>query len=168
MSHTPVGAKKRTRPSWISEVNIPTFAADQRMTKIKSLIPTLLKLCVMELHNHRMSNLRLPNISLIYSLRTVTRSTTVVLPTHCLLSILSLLPLFWGNQSRLMWLSRCLRVCLCVCLRNPPPPANFWMAEPISMKLGTYIMAPEPISTAYFIKPAYQSVCLHVYPSCRW
>jgi hypothetical protein len=27
-----------------------------------------------------------------------------------------------------------------------------------------YIMAPEPISTAYFINPSHQSVCLYVYP----
>jgi hypothetical protein len=38
------------------------------------------------------------------------------------------------------------------------------MAESIIMKLGTYIMAPEPISTAYFINLSHQSVCLHVYP----
>jgi hypothetical protein len=28
-----------------------------------------------------------------------------------------------------------------------------------------YIMAPEPISTAYVINPSHQSVCLYVYPS---
>jgi hypothetical protein len=32
------------------------------------------------------------------------------------------------------------------------------------MKFGTYIMAPEPISTAHFIKLSHQSVCLYVYP----
>jgi hypothetical protein len=32
------------------------------------------------------------------------------------------------------------------------------------MKLGMYIMAPEPISTAYFINPYKQSVCQYVYP----
>jgi hypothetical protein len=32
------------------------------------------------------------------------------------------------------------------------------------MKLGVYIMASEPISTAYFINPSHQSVCLYVYP----
>jgi hypothetical protein len=32
------------------------------------------------------------------------------------------------------------------------------------MKLGTYTMAPEPISMAYFINPSHQSVCLYVYP----
>jgi hypothetical protein len=32
------------------------------------------------------------------------------------------------------------------------------------MKLGRYIMAPKPISTAYFINPSHQAVCLHVCP----
>jgi hypothetical protein len=27
-----------------------------------------------------------------------------------------------------------------------------------------YIMAPEPISTAYFVNPSHRSVCLYVYP----
>jgi hypothetical protein len=38
------------------------------------------------------------------------------------------------------------------------------MPEPVFMKLGMYIMAPEPISTAYFINPSHQSMCLYVYP----
>jgi hypothetical protein len=37
------------------------------------------------------------------------------------------------------------------------------MAEPVSMKLDMYIMAPKPISTVYFINPSHQSVCLYVY-----
>jgi hypothetical protein len=37
------------------------------------------------------------------------------------------------------------------------------MGEPIFMKFGMYIMAPEPISTAYFINPSHQSACLYVY-----
>jgi hypothetical protein len=41
---------------------------------------------------------------------------------------------------------------------------SVWMPEPIFMKLGMYIMAPEPISSAYFINPSHQSVCLYVYP----
>jgi hypothetical protein len=49
--------------------------------------------------------------------------------------------------------------CLCI----PPPPINFWMPEPIFMKLGVYIMTPEPILTAYFINPSHESVCLYVY-----
>jgi hypothetical protein len=32
------------------------------------------------------------------------------------------------------------------------------------MKLGMCIMAPEPISTAYFINPSHQSAYLYVYP----
>jgi hypothetical protein len=39
------------------------------------------------------------------------------------------------------------------------------MAESIFMKLGMYIMAPVPISTAYFINPSHQFVCLYVYPT---
>jgi hypothetical protein len=41
----------------------------------------------------------------------------------------------------------------------------FGMPEPIFVKLGMYIMEPEPISTAYLISPSHQSVCLYVYPS---
>jgi hypothetical protein len=43
------------------------------------------------------------------------------------------------------------------------PPINFRMAEPIFMKLGIYMMAPEPITMAYFMKISHQSVCLYVY-----
>jgi hypothetical protein len=32
------------------------------------------------------------------------------------------------------------------------------------MKLGTYIMASEPISSTYFKNSSHQSVCLYVYP----
>jgi hypothetical protein len=39
------------------------------------------------------------------------------------------------------------------------------MFEPIFMKLGMYIMAPEPISTEYIINPSHQPVCLYVYPT---
>jgi hypothetical protein len=38
------------------------------------------------------------------------------------------------------------------------------MSQPIFMKLGTYIMATEHISMAYFINPSHQYVCLYVYP----
>jgi hypothetical protein len=41
------------------------------------------------------------------------------------------------------------------------------MPEPISMKLCMYIIATEPISTAYFVNLCYQSLCLYVYPSYR-
>jgi hypothetical protein len=55
------------------------------------------------------------------------------------LYVFSLLSLFWKNRSRLMR-SPC---SLCIL------PINFWMPEPILMKLGMYITAHEPISTAY-------------------
>jgi hypothetical protein len=32
------------------------------------------------------------------------------------------------------------------------------------MKLSTFIIAPEPISTAYFVNPSHQSVCIYVPP----
>jgi hypothetical protein len=51
---------------------------------------------------------------------------------------------------------------LSVC-ESPPPPIHFWMPEPIVMKLGMYIIALEFISTADFINPTHQSVCLYVY-----
>jgi hypothetical protein len=66
----------------------------------------------------------------------------------------SLLFLFWKNEGRLMQSSCCL------CIRH----INLRMPEPIIMKLGIYIMTPEPISTAYFINPSHQSVCLYMYP----
>jgi hypothetical protein len=37
------------------------------------------------------------------------------------------------------------------------------MPEPIFIKLGTYITAPEPMSTAYLKYPSHQPVCLYVY-----
>jgi hypothetical protein len=40
----------------------------------------------------------------------------------------------------------------------------FWMPDPIFMNIFMYIMAPEPISAAYFINPSHQFVCLYVYP----
>jgi hypothetical protein len=51
---------------------------------------------------------------------------------------------------------------LSVCL-HIPPLNNFWMTEPVFMKLGMYTMPPEVISTAYFINPSHQSVFLYVY-----
>jgi hypothetical protein len=38
-------------------------------------------------------------------------------------------------------------------------PYQLRMAEPIFMKLGMYIMAPEPISVAYFMNPISPCVC---------
>jgi hypothetical protein len=39
------------------------------------------------------------------------------------------------------------------------------MPEQMFMKLGMYIMASEPISTAYFINPSHQSLFLYVSPA---
>jgi hypothetical protein len=46
----------------------------------------------------------------------------------------------------------------------PPPLVDFWLPEPVFMKLGMCIMLTEPISTAYFRNPSHQSVCLYMYP----
>jgi hypothetical protein len=42
---------------------------------------------------------------------------------------------------------------------------NLWMPEPIFMKLGMYIILPNPIWTAYFINPFHQCVCVSVFLS---
>jgi hypothetical protein len=42
-------------------------------------------------------------------------------------------------------------------------PITFWMPEPIIMKLGIYVTAPDSILTEHFINLSYQSVCLYVY-----
>jgi hypothetical protein len=49
--------------------------------------------------------------------------------------------------------------CLCLC---ESPLINFWMPESIFMKPGAYIMATEPIPTAYFLNPSHQSVYLYI------
>jgi hypothetical protein len=49
-----------------------------------------------------------------------------------------------------------------LCVREYPP-INFRMPEAIFMKICMYTMAPEPVSTAYFMNPSHQSVCLYVY-----
>jgi hypothetical protein len=66
--------------------------------------------------------------------------------------LFSLLYLFWKKE-----VGVCLHHAVCI------PLINFRMLEPIFMTLRMYIMAPEPISTAYFMNPSHQSVCLHVY-----
>jgi hypothetical protein len=63
---------------------------------------------------------------------------------HC---ILAYFPYFFRNKNKLMK-SPC---CLCVCFHR----INFWIPETIFMKLGMYIMAPDPISTAEFINPSH-------------
>jgi hypothetical protein len=51
-----------------------------------------------------------------------------------------------------------------VCVSVYPSSMSFWTPEPIFTKLGTYITAPELISTAHYINPSHQSVRLYVYP----
>jgi hypothetical protein len=74
--------------------------------------------------------------------------------THVYNIIFSLLSLF-----------KRMKVGLCdlhsVCIS---PLINFWTPGPIFMKLRTFIMASEPVSTANFLNPSHQSVCLYVYP----
>jgi hypothetical protein len=43
-------------------------------------------------------------------------------------------------------------------------PVNFWLTEPIFMKFCMYVIALEPISSAFFVKPCDQSVCIHLFP----
>jgi hypothetical protein len=77
---------------------------------------------------------------------------TVYVPVQAMkFEILSYL--FWKKWNLGYVISRCLYI----------PAINFWMPEPVFMKIGTYIMAPQPISTTYFIKPSRQFVC-HVHP----
>jgi hypothetical protein len=60
----------------------------------------------------------------------------------------------------------CLFLCAYVSLWIPV--INFWLSPLIFMKFGVYVMAPEPNSTACLINPSYQSMCLYVYPLCRY
>jgi hypothetical protein len=50
----------------------------------------------------------------------------------------------------------CLPIWLCVLYI----PINFWTAEPIFMKLGMYVMAPEPMLTQYVVSPISLRVCM--------
>jgi hypothetical protein len=85
-----------------------------------------------------------------------------------MLTFFSLISLFWKNETRFMQSPCCVCVCLClslsvcVCVWDSLP-INFRMPESVFMKLGMYIMTPEPISAAYFINPSHQSVCLCVF-----
>jgi hypothetical protein len=65
-----------------------------------------------------------------------------------------LLSFFRKNKSRLMRLHYYVS-----------PPITFWIPEPVVMEFDVYIIAPETISTAYFIYPSYQSACMYMYSS---
>jgi hypothetical protein len=66
---------------------------------------------------------------------------------------------YFEKKSTLMRFPCCLRLCT-------PPKKNFWMAGSIFIKLSMYIMAPDPISTTYFVDPSHQvvSVCVSLLP----
>jgi hypothetical protein len=81
---------------------------------------------------------------------------TGILVVVSLMHVSTILACFQNNKGRLMR-SPC---CLCVCVSSLQ---TFSMPQTILMKFGTCIIAPEPISTAYFINPSHQSVCLYVY-----
>jgi hypothetical protein len=68
-----------------------------------------------------------------------------------------------------LFLSRFLKVGICdlhPVFVSVYPPYQLWMPEPIFMKLGMYIMAPGPISTATFINSSHQpvSACASLLP----
>jgi hypothetical protein len=73
----------------------------------------------------------------------------------------TLLSLFKKNKEAYEITLPSVCVCVCVCVSLP---INVWTPEPIFMKLGTDITAPEPISSAQLNDPSYQSVCLYLYP----
>jgi hypothetical protein len=52
---------------------------------------------------------------------------------------------------------RLMKSLCCLCISH----INFWMPEPISMKLRMYIIAPESISDAYFLNPS-TSLCVYM------
>jgi hypothetical protein len=46
----------------------------------------------------------------------------------------------------------------CLYMSVNSPPISFSIPEPVFMKLGLYVMAPELMSAAYFVNPSHQSV----------
>jgi hypothetical protein len=62
-------------------------------------------------------------------------------------ALIKLLSLLKKNKSR-QWAYHA----VCVSVYHP---TNFWMAEPLFMKLGMYIMAPEHVSAGFFINSSY-------------
>jgi hypothetical protein len=56
----------------------------------------------------------------------------------------------WVNLAIPVHAGACRSVCV------PALPNNFWTPEPITMKLGMYIMPPEELSMPYFITPSHQ------------
>jgi hypothetical protein len=67
-------------------------------------------------------------------------------------------PTCGSNEEEKKMLSVC--ICVYVCESHH---IHFSMREPIFMEFGMYIMAFKPDSTAYFINPSTQCVCVCVY-----
>jgi hypothetical protein len=50
-------------------------------------------------------------------------------------------------------------LCVCMCVYMYIPSVNLWMPEQVSVKIDMRFIAFEPISLAYFLNPAHQSLC---------
>jgi hypothetical protein len=87
-------------------------------------------------------------------------------PSPCVLSLISETKIYtYKTTGKIILLVYFPKVCLCDLLSvcRCSPLIKFWTPQPILMKAAMYIMAPEPISTAYYINPSHQSVCLYMY-----
>jgi hypothetical protein len=95
----------------------------------------------------------------------VLQSTIIIVIIIIIISLLSK-----RNWMRLIRSLSCLSACLSVYKNHLAvyvsvyPPLNFWIHEPIFMKLGMCITASESNLTAYVINSCHQSVCLYLYP----
>jgi hypothetical protein len=63
---------------------------------------------------------------------------------------------FFKHTSLILKKSKLMRSSCCLCDRMYIPPNNCWTPKAIFMKVGTYIVASEPISTASFINSFHQ------------
>jgi hypothetical protein len=111
------------------------FGAVNRVSKC---FPTVL---------HQLKNFR-------YVGRSVSRCSFGLFHASVSAALIASFSFFWRNKSRRMRSPSC----LCVL------PLSFLMSDPIIMKLGMYIIAPEPVSMACFFNPSHQSVYRYVYP----
>jgi hypothetical protein len=145
----------------VSAVNIVYRDVDVYVTKTAALIHFIIctQLLIIELlivfGNNVYIYRLVPYIIYIFSLNYGWRD--------CTNWLLAYFPHFEKNK-RGLWDHLAACVSLSVCAWRLPP-INFRKPKRIFMKLGMYIMAPEPISVAYLINPSHQSVCLCVYCS---
>jgi hypothetical protein len=85
-------------------------------------------------------------------------------PAHLIVLYLIILIAFLSSLAYFPKAGSCDIHAVCVPVTPPPPTINFSIPEPIFMKLGAHIMAPEPIKSAYLINPSHQSVSVCVSP----